>query len=371
MYLRQIGKKWYFTIWVTLPDGKRKKIERVGGKTQKEARDAARALIRKEDINGTYCDPGEITLQQCVEKWLTITAKALYSEETYKTYRSVARSKIFKPIGDMKLKDVTTIFLQEYLMKLTQENSQSLTTTTSCILRNALNMAVTQCHWLGTNPMIGVMYRHKATRSQTRNDMVFSKEELDRIFARFHGEINYESLIQLAYHMGLRGGECLALRWMDVDFENNLMCIHATRHDKNVKEIMVSEHTKNGKTRTIAMDAKMVEFLKGLKKQQEIYRRCYEDLYQESDFVCTRQDGHPCTRREILYINRWLKENGIVGHFHTFRHTHATMLLEAGIDLNYISKRLGHASITTTSNTYLHITDCRNKHAIEIMNQAL
>lgn len=53
------------------------------------------------------------------------------------------------------------------------------------------------------------------------------------------------------------------------------------------------------------------------------------------------------------------------GSFHSFRHTHATMMLENNIELDYVSKRLGHSSIATTANIYDTITDKRNKEAMK------
>lgn len=371
MYLRQIGKKWYFTVVVNLPGGKKKKIERVGGKTKKEAREAALALIRSENANGEYCLPGNITLKECVTKWLETIVKTSYSPNTYDTYCMVARTRIFKYIGDVKLKDLTTMTLQKHMLDIVSCYSNAIITMTGTVLRKSLDMAVNQEQWLAANPMNNVVVRHVNRKAYNRGKMIFTREELDIIFTHFDRYTYYYLPIQLAYHMGMRSGECLALCWSDVDFDQRCICVHSTRYDPGRLQYKVLERTKNGESRTIIMDDRMFEILKEQKEQQEQDRRRYQDLYYESDFVCRRENGRPITRGNINYINNWLKSHGIDGHFHMFRHTHATMLLEAGLDLDYVSKRLGHASISTTSKIYLHITAQRNKEALDLMNKTL
>ncbi len=370
MYLRQIGKKWYFTIVVKMPDGKKKKIEKVGGKTKKEAREAGLAFIRNESADGTYFEPADVTLEECIEKWLDSLVKSYYAPSTYRTYKSTAKSKIFPAIGEIKLGYLTPGVLQEYLNKLAKEGKPHNLVAVTTILRKALDMAVNQYQWLAKTPMSAVITHNSKRRTQkTPKQMVFTQDELRKIFFHFRTRMNYYLPIQLAYHMGLRAGECLALKWKDVDFENKHIYVHASRV-RNIDGVLeVQERTKTGRARKLVMDDKIMELLTAAKKEQEMNKETYQDLYYPSDFVCTRSDGHPISKSEINYFNEWCKRNGINGHFHMLRHTHATMLLEAGMDLDYVSKRLGHTDISLTSSTYLHVTPKRETEAVEIMNR--
>ena len=369
MYLRQIGKKWYFTIVVKTPDGKKKKIERVGGKTKKEAREAGLAFIRKENPDGTYSESGGITVEECVNQWLESIVKTYYAPATYRTYKSTAKNKIFCYLGETKLSDLTPSSLQAYINKLAKKEKPHHVIAVSTILRKAFEMAVNQQHWMQGNPMSAVIVRPAKRKITIPNQMVFTKEELHKIFFHFRTRMNYYLPIQLAYHLGLRAGECLALRWGDVDLLHKCVYIHASRNGRKSERPETSERTKNGKARKLVMDDKIWKLLIEAQTEQQLNQKEYQDLYYESDFVCTRPDGHPVKSSEITYFNDWCKKNGINGHFHMLRHTHATMLLEAGMDIDYVSKRLGHSGINITSTIYIHVTQKREDEALKIMNR--
>jgi integrase/recombinase XerD len=72
----------------------------------------------------------------------------------------------------------------------------------------------------------------------------------------------------------------------------------------------------------------------------------------------------------IDLFRRISKASGVDAHPHLLRHTHATLLLQSGMDAAYVQKRLGHASVQTTINTYVHLTDEDLKRAYQIYNQA-
>ena len=64
----------------------------------------------------------------------------------------------------------------------------------------------------------------------------------------------------------------------------------------------------------------------------------------------------PINPSEFHYFNTWCRNNFGGGSTHCLRHTHATMLLENGVSLEAVSKRLGHSSIGITSRYYSHVT---------------
>lgn len=95
-------------------------------------------------------------------------------------------------------------------------------------------------------------------------------------------------------------------------------------------------------------------------------RMRYGALYNDSNFVCTWDNGNPVVPGYIKYRSRKLSDDlGFPFSFHSLRHTHATMLLDAGEKLKVVQERLGHAKMSTTADTYLHVTEeMRNDTAI-------
>ncbi len=80
--------------------------------------------------------------------------------------------------------------------------------------------------------------------------------------------------------------------------------------------------------------------------------------YNKGDYVCCRiESGKQICAPDFRFFNAWCKKNLGGGSTHSLRHTHATMLLEAGETMDAVSKRLGHSSIAITAKYYSHVTE--------------
>lgn len=168
----------------------------------------------------------------------------------------------------------------------------------------------------------------------------------------------------------MRIGECLALKWEDVDLENGKIFVHATQYDKKGVVIM-SKSTKNHKTRLISISHELIKILKMHRERHKFFKQQFKKEYAETDFVCVFNNGTHLTSNSMKYFNMFCKKTFGAGYsFHSLRHTHATKLLENGMDIDYVSKRLGHSDIKITSSTYSHITPIRDEMAMEIIEKA-
>lgn len=119
------------------------------------------------------------------------------------------------------------------------------------------------------------------------------------------------------------------------------------------------------------MDQAICEILDTWRECQKACKKEYGPFYKKSSYVCTHLDGTKTTSNNLRYFNIWCSENHLPGTFHSLRHTHATQLLDAGTDLDYVSKRLGHSSILLTSKTYIHVSTNRHRKSISIMDKEL
>ncbi len=90
-----------------------------------------------------------------------------------------------------------------------------------------------------------------------------------------------------------------------------------------------------------------------------------------ADLVCVRDDGSMISTDSFKYVSRIVNHNmHIPFNYHSLRHTHATMLIEAGAPLKDVQERLGHADIQTTMNKYVHNTDEMRLETVEIFEKA-
>lgn len=151
-------------------------------------------------------------------------------------------------------------------------------------------------------------------------------------------------MILVAIHTGARLGEISALHWPDIDFKNDMIRINKSWNQDRQE----MSDTKNAAShRAIKVDHKIIKLIGQLKENN-------------SDFVFglpttkypPSSNGVNKTLRELLHKAGIVKRNF---HFHSLRHTHVGYLIARGVDIYVISKRLGHANITTTLDVYANL----------------
>lgn len=162
---------------------------------------------------------------------------------------------------------------------------------------------------------------------------------------------------RLLAYTGMRKSECLALHWCDVDFEEKEIYVYkAISTDENMK-LSFSE-TKTGETRAIKIDSNTLELLKVWQKEQvKIPNNVEKDNSNQLVFPNTK--NHLIQPSLTWKWGRNIQEKYSLPYLspHGFRHTHPTLLTEAGASLVGIQQRLGHSGRDTTTKTYIHHTD--------------
>jgi integrase len=178
-----------------------------------------------------------------------------------------------------------------------------------------------------------------------------------------------------ALFTGIRRGELLALRWQHVDLDSA---------DKHLKIQQAIEETaahgirfKTPKTensiRDVSLPDIVVEALRDLRRQQLELRLAFGLGKLDSDaLIFPRQDGAPQSPR--AFSKEWAVVAAGLGlpvTFHALRHTHASHLIDAGIDVVKIAKRLGHATPLITLKVYAHLFRKRDDKSSEAINAAV
>lgn len=174
-------------------------------------------------------------------------------------------------------------------------------------------------------------------------------------------EYNIELLFTVLFFTGLRLGEALALTWQDIDFSSNT--IHITKSvyvNKGISHISATK-TKAG-TRRIIINKKLSQELQYWQQQQKhLLEQFTSDsmslqVFQSSPITITKNSIEK-QYKKILGRDATLKKIRI----HDFRHSHASLLINQGEDYLVVKERLGHASITTTIDTYSHLYPSKQK----------
>jgi integrase len=194
--------------------------------------------------------------------------------------------------------------------------------------------------------------------------LFLEKEELAHFLKLAHSEgLEMDTLVfSVLSYTGLRIGELLALKWTDFNEKQGTIRITKTIYNptNHIEKYQLLTPKTKGSVLTIRIDDVLVSMLKKHKVKQNEIKLKNRLIYQDNGFIFAREDGHPQLRKVIAdtRLKRLLKKAGIKKNItpHSFRHTHTSLLIEAGVGIKEIQQRLGHTDINTTMNIYAHMT---------------
>jgi integrase len=193
-------------------------------------------------------------------------------------------------------------------------------------------------------------------RARKRQEIkVWSADELHRFLDHSRDHRLHPTWF-VASHTGMRRGEVLGLRWADVDLDRRRLSVSQAVILVAYKMVISDIKTDTGR-RTIDLDGRTVEVLRAWRKRQLEERLLCGAAYQDNDLVFARPDGTP-TNPDLFSqsFDRLLTRSDLPRiRLHDLRHTHATILLKAGVPVKVVSERLGHASPAFTISVYQHV----------------
>ena len=221
----------------------------------------------------------------------------------------------------------------------------------------------------------GLVPFNVASRADTpkikRKDVnYFQPEELAAIRAALEKEpLKWKMITHLLLITGARRGEILGLKWSAIDFENNR--IHICNSVLYSADIGIYEDTPKTQTsiRWVTLPSETMALLRKWKKQQESEKENLEDDYLDHVFLFAQDDGSPMHPDSVTtWLDRFAKRHGL-RHInpHAFRHSMASLLYFNGVDSVSISKRLGHAQVSTTADIYAHIIEAADQRNADIL----
>ena len=199
----------------------------------------------------------------------------------------------------------------------------------------------------------------KAAGAKTEEAEALTTEQEQLLLEAAQGTAAYPFVVVML-QTGLRRGEVTALMWSDIDYENEV--IHVRRHvvtDKNGKPDVVQGAKTESGVRDVPLTPGLAAFLKTLPRSSVyVFTTANGTVYSSAAFSClwrTLQDRVPFKVKS-----------------HLLRHTYATKLFEAGLDLKQIQYVLGHANAETTLKTYTHYRESvRRANTLQQVKEAL
>lgn len=211
-------------------------------------------------------------------------------------------------------------------------------------------------------------------------DRIISNTDIKKLLSIVHTNRRFKIIIPILLLTGLRIGELLGLYWSDIDFVNNVLYIKraTTRKyiEKNGEIIQLGDTIGRTKTqcsvRELPVCQLVIDLLIEWKEHINSIPNLSEKIKQKKteNLVFVKYKGN-IINYNTLYkeLKAFLKKHGLQHCgilFHKFRHCYATNMVDCGVDINVISKLLGHRNITTTANIYTKINLEPKKKAVEL-----
>lgn len=378
--VRKRGDKWYYSFEAAQVDGKRKRIERVGGYSEKEARKALRKAIDEYENGNVQIKLDKMSVADYFNYWLVNYVERNLKYNTVKNYRNILKKYIIPKLGKYRVRTLSPEMLQEFIDDIadnaTTKQGNPLAQHTVAIIftvtKEALRRAVFPYRIIKDNPMAYVdMPKYEPQPKKTKQDLkIISLDQYRELLNYFPVADSFHIPLVIAFNTGMRRGEICALTWDKIDLVNNTITVDSNmiQHGKGTYEL-ASPKTK-ASYRTIDIGQTLVNELKEKRKSQMENQMRYGRLYDKSNFVCTEENGTPVLPNSIKYKAQLVQDKLHMNfNFHSLRHTHATMLLEAGEKMKVVSERLGHSRISTTMDTYSHVTHKMRKNTVSLIEQ--
>ncbi len=340
------------------PDGKRIRNWHPGYRTRKDAERARVELLGRLD-QGAYIEPSKLTIGAFLrDQWLP-GLKTQVRPGTWAEHHSKVEVHLVPAIGGMLLQRLTPGDLNALYARLLDRGLSARTVLhVHATIRRALADAV---RWNLTPRNVALL---AGPPSPGRPEMrTWNAAEL-RAFLDHVRDDRLYALWLLAASTGMRRGEVLGLRWVDVDLAAARVAVRQAL--VTVGHLVVTSEPKTAKgRRSVALDPGTVEVLKAHRKQQLTERLAWGPAWTDTGLVFTREDGRALHPRDITraFTRHVLAAELPVIRLHDLRHTHATLALQAGVHAKVVQERLGHANIAITLDTYSHVIPALEEQA--------
>ncbi|QTJ57559.1 site-specific integrase [Dolosigranulum pigrum] len=254
--------------------------------------------------------------------------------------------------GDILIDKITSTYIEDILIKLNYESNYSKSTIKQMI--SHLKMLFRYCQkrkYVKYSPLADFEFRFRPEEQKSMGESYLTKDETKKLLSYLYDHHQrYAYITELLLLTGTRFNELLSL----------------TAEDYTGKSIIIKDaKTKTGK-RTVLLNERSIQILNQLIEENNL-------MAIQSKYLIPTMKGNKIDNPNYnRYLQKASQHVGITKHVtaHLLRHTHITLLIEAGVDIRTIMHRVGHAKPETTLKIYAHITQQMNETLLETLNNS-
>lgn len=351
--------------------GKKAKTS-VTGRTRKEVKQKAKHA--QDDFISNGCTVTKVVpvknYQELADLWLD-SYQLTVKPQTFVATKQMLYNHLIPIFGSLRLAKLSVSYIQSFINDLSTQIVHYAVV--HSINRRVLQYGVS-LQLLPFNPARDIILPKQPKRENTAIKFIASDDlkallvHMEKLaFKKYSYYLDYV-LYSVLLATGCRFGEVVALEWSDIDLENGTISI-----SKNYNRFLKLVGTPKSKAgvRTISIDKKTVNMLRLYKnRQRQLYLQSGARASSVVFATPTREYQNLATRQEAL--DRRCAEISIPRFtFHAFRHTHASLLLNAGISYKELQYRLGHATLAMTMDIYSHLSADKEKEAVSYFEKAM
>ncbi len=332
------------------------------------------AELQVEVEQGSYVrQPKQLTVASWLEQWLKDYVELHCSPRTVESYRSIVHKHLIPALGRLPLTKLEPYHIQDYhTRKLSQGHING---------RGGLSRRSVQYHHvilseaLKNTVKLGLLTRNVCRAvdppSPERKEMATLTSDEVPDFLEAIKVSPYRTLFYVGLFTGLRRSELLGLQWGDLNLELASLSVVRTLHQLDSGEYVIRPPKTKKSKRVVDLSPNVALLLLQHRKEQEVQRALLGKPLREDDWVFAHLDGKPLRPGTVSHAFSKLSHKGIIPkiRLHDLRHSHATLLLEDGMDINVVKQRLGHSSAAFTLDTYGHVTPRMQRAVIDSLDR--
>ena len=348
--------------------GKAKQIDRVA-----YGLDKAKQLERELNYQLKQEIPtAKMTVQDLYDEYIEVKKHEI-RETSLDTNERNLKKYVLEPLGNYKLSKLNVAVLQKWKQDMEQKGLSTKTKQNRYgEFRTLLNYAV-KMEYIPRNPLLKVG-NFKAPFETKKEMQYYTADEFKKFIQKAKEEAiqseskgymhkwHYYVFFNIAFYTGLRKGEIHALQWTDI--KDGYLSVTKSIAQKLKGGDRITPPKNRSSIRTIQMPEPLIQIL------NEHYERCKSIIGFNDSYYIT---GGERPLRDTSIQNELKKYAKLANikaiRVHDFRHSHASLLANEGINIQEIARRLGHSKINITWETYSHLYPREEERAINILNK--
>lgn len=347
------------------------------GRTKKEVREKLKKKGESEPLTISQ----STTFGQYISEWITLKYNVV-EESTYYVYLDLINSLLvnFKDydLANKQLHNLSPKVFQLYLNALAEQYSKASITKIWQLISQCVKYGESQ-NEIKPNTLNMVKVPTESNVAVKKREIPFiNNDQLDKLYdlldnytdknnvRRYKKSNNAHAIILIAY-TGMRVGEMTALKWKNVNLEEEYIIVaEATGRikDEDGKYVMIDKTTKTETSkRKVPLPARGMEMIR--------YFDEFNPNHKPNDLVCLTSNKTQMSRRNINRTLDRMCRDADLPHMgiHSLRHSYGSILLEKGVNIKTISNLLGHKNITTTYNIYIGVDEDSKSKAVKVFDE--